>query len=65
MIYLSQACLGCQKKNHFPFNSIFLVGRTLLLPIFYPKSAVEVFIWSFTYIFDKIVIEIRRVEEKK
>jgi len=23
------------------------------------------FIWSFTYIFDKIVIEIRRVEEKK
>ena len=24
----------------------------------------EVFIWSFTYIFDKIVIEIRRVEEK-
>jgi len=32
---------------------------------FAKKSAVEMFIWSFTYIFDKIVIEIRRVEEKK
>ena len=32
---------------------------------FCQESAVEVFIWSFTYIFDKIVIEIRKVEEKK
>ena len=52
------------EKNHFPFNSIFLVGRTLVLPIF-AKSVVEVFIWSFTYIFDKIGVEIRKVEEKK
>ncbi|HFZ4525614.1 TPA: hypothetical protein ACIKNC_000653, partial [Streptococcus pneumoniae] len=26
------------KKNHFPFNSIFLVGRTLVLPIFLSKK---------------------------
>ena len=26
-------------KNHFPFNSIFLVGSAFVLPIFYPKSA--------------------------
>jgi len=32
---------------------------------FAQKSAVEVFIWSFTYIFDKIGAEIRKVEEKK
>ena len=31
---------------------------------FYPKSAVAVFILSFTYIFDKIGVEIRKVEEK-
>ncbi|NIB63093.1 hypothetical protein E3V82_07310 [Streptococcus pseudopneumoniae] len=35
------------EKNHFPFNSIFLVGRTFVLPIFCQKSVVEVFIWSF------------------
>ena len=27
-------------KNQFPFNSIFLVGMTFVLPIFYLKSAV-------------------------
>jgi len=32
---------------------------------FAQKSAVEVFVWSFTYIFDKIGAEIRKVEEKK
>jgi len=30
-----------------------------------PKSVVAVFILSFTYIFDKIGVEIRRVEEKE
>ena len=27
-------------KNQFPFIPYFLVGRTFVLPIFYPKSAV-------------------------
>ena len=31
---------------------------------FLPKSVVAVFILSFTYIFDKIGVEIRKVEEK-
>ena len=45
---------------------------TFVLPIFYPKSAVEVFIyivWSLfgvLYVFfDKIGVEIRKVEEKE
>ena len=59
-------------KNQFPFNSIFLIGGTLVLPIFAKKSVVEVFIyivWSLfgvLYVFfDKIGVEIRKVEEKK
>ena len=32
---------------------------------FAKKSVVEVFIWSFTYIFDKIGVKIRKVEEMK
>ena len=38
---------------------------TFVLPIFCQESAIEVFIWSFTCIFDKIGVEIRKVEEKK
>ena len=53
------------EKNHFPFNSIFLVGRTFVLPIFAKKSVVEVLFGVLHVFFDKIGIEIRRVEEKK
>ena len=64
MIYLFQACLGCPKKIIFLSIAYFQqVGR--LFCLFFAKSAVEVFIWSFTYIFDKIGVEIRKVEEKK
>ncbi|PLA03394.1 hypothetical protein CYK16_09480 [Streptococcus oralis subsp. dentisani] len=60
------------EKNHFPFNSIFLVGRTFVLPIFCQKVQLrclfisfEVYLYCCSCFFDKIVIEIRKVEEKE
>jgi len=42
------------EKNQFPFNSIFLVGRTFVLPIFAKKSVVEVLFGVLHVFFDKI-----------
>ena len=53
MIYLFQVCLGYSKTS-ISFHTIFLVGRTFVLPIFAKKVQLSCLFGVLHVFFDKI-----------